>query len=105
MGNPTYKAPAIEQFLNDMTGRNRVETIKRDECVICDEPAVEFKTQRSIQEYNISGMCQACQDSVFSKGLSDADLRALRERLERHNAKQIRDIFADVKPGEGGRGP
>ena len=31
MGNPTYKAPAIEQFLNDMSGKNRVETIKRAE--------------------------------------------------------------------------
>ena len=66
MGNPTYKAPAIEQFLNDMSGKNRVETIKRAECVICDGPATEFKDQKSIQEYNISGMCQACQDSVFS---------------------------------------
>lgn len=71
MGNPTYKAPAIEQFLNDMTGRNRVETIKRDKCVICDGSATEFRTQRDIEEYNISGMCQPCQDSVFSKGPND----------------------------------
>lgn len=34
-------------------------------CPTCSEPVGEFKDELSRREYDISGMCQKCQDSVF----------------------------------------
>ena len=34
-------------------------------CVTCSKPVGPFKDSLSSKEYRISGMCQACQDSVF----------------------------------------
>jgi len=34
-------------------------------CVICGGDAIEFKNDISRREYDISGMCQKCQDKVF----------------------------------------
>lgn len=34
-------------------------------CPICRQPIGEFRDESSLREYNISGMCQTCQDSVF----------------------------------------
>lgn len=34
-------------------------------CKICGGPAVDFRTPRSQLEYNISSICQTCQDYYF----------------------------------------
>lgn len=34
-------------------------------CVFCGKPATTFKDERSQREYNISGLCQSCQDETF----------------------------------------
>jgi len=34
-------------------------------CVFCSRPGIEFKTERARREYDITGMCQACQDDMF----------------------------------------
>jgi len=35
-------------------------------CPTCGKPVVEpFRNALSLKEFTISGMCQACQDSVF----------------------------------------
>ena len=65
MAVPTTKSSEMNALLNAMTGVDRVSTIEADVCVMCKKPAVEFKDELSKAEYAISGMCQACQDSVF----------------------------------------
>lgn len=69
MAQPSEKAPALETFLNALLGGNRQESIRSDRCVPapigCGGPADQFKDDVSVREYEISGLCQACQDSVF----------------------------------------
>lgn len=48
------------------------ETVEAQRCVPppvgCGGQAVNFRDQLSVTEYKISGLCQACQDSVFGVG-------------------------------------
>ena len=34
-------------------------------CPMCSKPVGEFRNQLSHKEFNISGMCQDCQDDIF----------------------------------------
>lgn len=36
-------------------------------CPTCGKPIGEFRDDLSRKEFEISGMCQECQDSVFGK--------------------------------------
>lgn len=45
------------------------QRVKQHLCPCCGKPVGEFRDELSKREYSISGMCQACQDSVF--GLSE----------------------------------
>lgn len=49
----------------------QVERLKKDMCPDCGDTIVmaEFKDRLSIRKYNISGLCQRCQDEVFRKTL------------------------------------
>lgn len=61
---PTDKAPPIKKFLDDMF--ERTGKIMTDTCVFCTEPDMNFRDELSRKEYRISGLCQKCQDKVFS---------------------------------------
>jgi hypothetical protein len=37
-------------------------------CVICKNKVTPFKNELSAKEYEISGMCQSCQDDIFESG-------------------------------------
>lgn len=37
-------------------------------CIICSRSAVKFKDPSARLEYTISGLCQRCQDQMFSSG-------------------------------------
>ena len=74
----TDKAPALEHFLYSLTGSNRVECIERGWCVTCDQEGIPahdaypgdggyWRDALSLAEYKISGMCQLCQDDIFSE--------------------------------------
>jgi len=66
MAEPTKKNPNLETAFQAITGNSRVGSIKDDLCVInSTHDATKFKDKMSEREYTISGMCQACQDSVF----------------------------------------
>lgn len=39
--------------------------IKKEVCTVCKQDIKEFKNSESTREYEISGMCQECQDDVF----------------------------------------
>jgi hypothetical protein len=69
---PTPKAKEINDFLNSLSGANREETISSNKCIPppigCGRiitPDTEFRNETSRKEYQISGLCQQCQDKVF----------------------------------------
>jgi len=51
-----------------LTNGQHSETIAKNKCTGCGQPAVEFKDELSKREYKISGFCQKCQDDVFGGG-------------------------------------
>ena len=46
-------------------GRARSLAIAGRSCVTCGKRADLFRDSLSVKEYNISGMCQICQDKIF----------------------------------------
>ena len=62
---PTKKAFEIDAILEIVTGKNRIETIQQNRCMVCEGEADIFRNKISEMEYTISGMCQQCQDSIF----------------------------------------
>jgi len=67
MAEPTKKSPSIDEFLNAISGGDRVKNISHNKCVLCSKDATsQFKDTLSAKEFTISGMCQECQDKVFS---------------------------------------
>ncbi len=65
MAKPSYKSEDMERTVDRLLGVNRRETIEADQCTTCPGKAKDFRDDLSRKEYTISGMCQACQDSVF----------------------------------------
>jgi|3_EtaG_2_1085321.scaffolds.fasta_scaffold71039_4 hypothetical protein len=66
---PVTKAPEIEALLEALSSRlarPRSEAFAERVCVTCGSSAIEFDSPISEKEYSISGMCQACQNSVFT---------------------------------------
>jgi uncharacterized CHY-type Zn-finger protein len=63
------KSTEMNKFLNEMTnitfGRERETSISTRMCVTCGNSADYFRDTLSMSEYNISGMCQVCQDRTF----------------------------------------
>ena len=68
-GNPSPKAPKLEEFPEAMSGRTT--SINVGNCVAapfgCGKVITGFKDPLSQKEYAISGLCQGCQDSVFGE--------------------------------------
>ena len=74
--DPTKKSPAMEAFLEANFGRSTA--IEANTCVKppfgCGKPIEGFRDERSVREYRISGLCQTCQDEVFSPPEEEDDL-------------------------------
>ena len=68
----------VDKLKNEMAmelfGRNRSLAIVGGQCVRCGEFNIEFRDELSRKEYYIFGLCQCCQDSIFSENepLTDA---------------------------------
>jgi hypothetical protein len=67
---PTQKAPAIENFLNSLSGDNRQQAIRENRCINppigCGKPISGFfRNDSCMKEYTTSGLCQQCQDEFF----------------------------------------
>ena len=64
------KTAGMEIMLDDMAkelfGRGRKVAMDNQMCVMCGNDANHFTDELSRREYGISGMCQSCQDGVFS---------------------------------------
>ena len=65
MAKPTEKAPEIDKAIKDCFGVDRKGAIESDICALCGESAKNFTDNLSRREYEISGMCQKCQDEIF----------------------------------------
>ncbi len=48
-------------------GRTKEQAAKEHVCVSCQQPILCFRDRLSRTEYNISGLCQTCQDEVFGE--------------------------------------
>lgn len=66
---PSEKSAAMNRALNqlstDLFGREREQFIQDECCVVCGEAIGRFRNNISLKEYQISGMCQVCQDKTF----------------------------------------
>ena len=65
MVEPSRKAPAIDLFISQVTGKSREIQLASALCMTCAGDATDFKDDLSRKEYSISGMCQTCQDNIF----------------------------------------
>ena len=77
MTNPYNKRPIDTLMESDALGlrdhfRDRRTAIASQVCVarycLGDGTATAFRDQLSQKEYNISGLCQTCQDTIFGGG-------------------------------------
>jgi len=65
------RSKEVQSFLDTFTkkafGRSQTEAKEKNLCVTCGKPIKmeDFKDQLSIKEYEISGLCQKCQDDTF----------------------------------------
>jgi hypothetical protein len=66
---PSIKSPRINNHLKNTFGVDREEAILDEVCVPapigCGKPVVKFHTVESAKEFEISGLCQHCQDEIF----------------------------------------
>ena len=63
----TQKDPAIDALIALLTGCSRQQAVEEGVCVTCGEEASKFRDEVSEREYQISGMCQSCQNDAFGK--------------------------------------
>lgn len=57
----------LDSFAKKAFGRSATEAKEKKICVFCGKPIKmeDFKDRLSIKEYEISGLCQKCQDDTF----------------------------------------
>ena len=73
MATPSEKEAHIESLLDHALGVDRRECIINDECVGCGCTAQIFRTDLAHREFEISGLCQSCQDFVFMEPDEDEE--------------------------------
>ena len=58
----------LDNFAKKSFGRSPTEAKEKGVCVTCGAKIEmgNFKNRLSIKEYEISGLCQKCQDDTFS---------------------------------------
>lgn len=70
MTEPAPKSPAIREFLVGV-GISTEHTIMANVCLDppmgCGNQAIDFRNAVCRREFAISGLCQACQDEVFTE--------------------------------------
>jgi hypothetical protein len=62
---PSKKSEEMENAISMMFKVDRRASIISRACTTCGGDCVDFKDALSEKEFQISGMCQNCQDSVF----------------------------------------
>jgi len=64
------KAPNIQNFLNQLAlisgyKLTRTKALEKMLCVKCGKEAKNFSDETSKKEYNLSALCQQCQNAFF----------------------------------------
>jgi len=59
------KSPQVKAAIEDIFP-GTAEAIASNRCPICKSPITKFRDSLSVKEYEISGMCQKCQDATFT---------------------------------------
>ena len=60
-----------KQILRMVGLHEQVNRVEMSRCPTCNrriDPEVDFRDALSKKEFSISGMCQECQDAVFTEG-------------------------------------
>ena len=57
----------LDAITEKLFDRSRSLSMFNFECPTCGGPVGKFKDELSEREYRISGMCQKCQDEVFTE--------------------------------------
>lgn len=57
----------IDKLSKILFGKDQTKCMIGKICSICHKPIVGFRDNLSKKEYEISGMCQQCQDMVFKE--------------------------------------
>ena len=67
VGEPSGGLLMNEDIMRKLGYTNEIERIKNGRCAICNCVIrhEDFRDQLSYEEFNISGMCQGCQDKMF----------------------------------------
>ena len=55
----------LEAMSKEFFGNSRKESIDNEKCVSCGKEAMKFDSPLSEREFQLSGLCQECQDNVF----------------------------------------
>jgi hypothetical protein len=67
--SPSIKSPRINNHLKNTFGVDREEAILDEVCIPapigCGKPVIKFRTTADANEFQISGLCQSCQDELF----------------------------------------
>ena len=58
------KSPAMKAFIEGVFP-GTAKAIDEKCCPMCRQPIGEFRDTLSAKEYQISGICQTCQDEIF----------------------------------------
>lgn len=61
--------PNLQKFIDTIFPKE-AENIRNGKCPFCGkkiDPETEFKDELSKREFEISGMCQKCQDKIFKE--------------------------------------
>lgn len=58
---------SFTQFAASILGPDHSKALDEGRCVVCLNPIGEFRNNLSEKEFNISGMCQDCQDKTFGE--------------------------------------
>jgi len=57
----------VDTVAVDLFGVSLTDAQEKQVCVICGHPADRFVDELSRKEYEISGMCQDCQNQLFGE--------------------------------------
>lgn len=66
MRNPVLQA-YVDRFQEEAFGISMTNALKDRICVICKGRVSGFTNDLAQREYEMSGTCEACQDSIFKK--------------------------------------
>ncbi len=59
-----------KQILRSLGFGKQIDRVERGNCPLCDKVInlnIEFRDKLSFKEFQISGLCQDCQDDIFKE--------------------------------------